>query len=168
MVQCRVEPFSLQVQQGRPFRINITARGSPKPSLQMIQNKFAASWRKIREYEGNYWESIELEVARARMDESKRYNLGTAVQIDNGRQQTDNCIFYLNVTGISWTVSYIMKTLYINLLMHIEKVVPNCLKVYISNRRACHGKMVGICPNIHLSTYLPACLPACLCMCVCL
>ena len=65
----------------------------------MIQNKFAASWRKIRENKGSYSESIELEVAEARMDESKRYNLGTAVQIENGREQTDSCIFYLNVTG---------------------------------------------------------------------
>lgn len=99
MVQCKVEPSTLRVLQGKAFRINITARGSPKPSIQTVNNPFAAVWHKAGEEMGRYTERLELEVPEANMGESQHHNLGTAVQIVGGREWTHSCNFRLHVTG---------------------------------------------------------------------
>lgn len=96
-----VDPSDLQVQQGDAFRINITVRGSPKPFLRMLINRFAATWHRVGVEKGIYNDRHELEVSGARKDESKRYHLGTAVQSVEGTEWMHNCIFHLNVIGRS-------------------------------------------------------------------
>ena len=101
MVQCSVNPQTLQVSEGDAFRINITIRGSPRPSFMTISNPFAAAWRIVENSTGDYTERIEMEVARAstQMNKLNRYSLGIAIQIVDGVQRTHDCIFYLKVKG---------------------------------------------------------------------
>lgn len=142
--QCKVEPSPLEVVQGKTFQISITVRGSPKPSLHILRNQFAAAWRKVGEYNGPYVQRINLEVAGAKSDESNRYDLGTAVQIVDGETTFHHCIFYLNVTGKpdQRNATYPqIRSLQLALFSDSNKQIrPNCL---IDNGNACHSRMVS-------------------------
>ena len=64
-------------------------------------------------------ERLELEVDNVMMDESGRYNLGTAMQIIDGKQRLDDCIFYLDVEGVALHLDKLTEKSFCYLHLHI-------------------------------------------------